>query len=326
MKRRRYYIHNYYYNKNGICLEIMKFRTWKLNRYFQKPISGLLIFLLLLPSLLIPAAVLVTPQKAEALVPITKPLMPVQCALLDIECVRDWILKTLLKAATDAVLRAATNSVISWIQGGGGNFVQNLEEELGRQLNLIGGEFLNRLAGINLCGNIGAFLQITLRGPGGKFGGLNQQFSCTLTGIVNNIEGLFTNLNSGGWDAFFRMTYVPTQNYYGAYLLAQESLFIAQKPVQESILSNFLAGKGFLGIQDCQKIPDGDMDLNGNATYYTKCRTTTPGATVAAALEKAAVDTPFERIINSQEISDMVNAIFNALIQATIQKVMTGIF
>lgn len=291
----------------------------------QKPVSGLLIFALLLPSLLIPASILVTPQKAEALVPITKPGQPVQCALLDIECIRDWILKTLLKAATDAVLKATAASIISWIQGGGGNFVQNLTGELQRQVDLVAGEFLNQLLGINLCGNIGFYLNLSLRLPtGGR--GLSQQFRCTLTDIVSNVQSFMTNFYDGGWPAFIRLSLNPSQNYYGAYLLAHDLKMERELSAANSVLNNFLAGKGFLGIQECKRVPDGDMDLDGNATYYTQCRTTTPGATVAAALEKATVDTPFERIIDSHELSDMVNAIFNALIQATIQKVMTGIF
>ena len=60
-------------------------------------------------------------------------------------------------------------------------FVGNLTQTLRREADLAGGEFLNNLTGINLCGNIGAFLRITLRTPG-----LSQQLGCSLTDIERN--------------------------------------------------------------------------------------------------------------------------------------------
>lgn len=283
-----------------------------------KPLSGFLIFALLLPSLLIPAAILVVPQKTHALVPIAKP--PTACFILDIECIKENFLDVALKAASNAILRAMTNSVVSWIQGGGGNFVQNLTGELQRQLDLTLGEFLNRLAGINMCGNIGAYLQIALRSPGGR--AFSQKYSCTLSNIVSNLQNFFTNFQNGGWPAWFHLAFTPTADPAGALIFAIDDKLRLGGEVKDSLINNFLAGKGFLGIRDCKQVPDGDETLEGVPTMYTKCTTITPGATVARALEKAAVDTPFEQLVNVHEIQEMVNAILNALIQ----KVMTGIF
>jgi|SRR3989338_5029817 len=285
----------------------------------QKKLSGLLIFALLLPSLLIPAAILVVPQKAQALVPIVKP--PIACAILDIECIKEYTLDILVATARNAALQTITRSIVSWIQGGGGNFIQNLEQELGRQLDLQLGEFLNKLAGINLCGNIGAYLQIALRSPGSR--AFSQKYSCTISNIVSNLQNFFTNFQNGGWPAWFHLAFTPTADPAGALIFAIDDKLRLGGEVKDSLINNFLAGKGFLGIQDCQQVPDGDYNLEtGEPTYYTQCRTTTPGATVARALEKAAVDTPLEQIVNSHEIEEMINAILNALIQ----KVMTGIF
>jgi len=285
----------------------------------QKKLSGLLIFALLLPSLLIPAAILVVPQKAQALVPIVKP--PIACAILDIECIKEYTLDILVATARNAALQTITRSIVSWIQGGGGNFIQNLEQELGRQLDLQLGEFLNKLAGINMCGNIGAYLQIALRSPGSR--AFSQKYSCTISNIVSNLQNFFTNFQNGGWPAWFHLAFTPTADPAGALIFAIDDKLRLGGEVKDSLINNFLAGKGFLGIQDCQQVPDGDYNLEtGEPTYYTQCRTTTPGATVARALEKAAVDTPLEQIVNSHEIEEMINAILNALIQ----KVMTGIF
>jgi len=285
----------------------------------QKKLSGLLIFALLLPSLLIPAAILVVPQKAQALVPIVKP--PIACAILDIECIKEYTLDILVATARNAALQTITRSIVSWIQGGGGNFIQNLEQELGRQLDLQLGEFLNKLAGINLCGNIGAYLQIALRSPGSR--AFSQKYSCTISNIVSNLQNFFTNFQNGGWPAWFHLAFTPTADPAGALIFAIDDKLRLGGEVKDSLINNFLAGKGFLGIQECQQVPDGDYNLEtGEPTYYTQCRTTTPGATVARALEKAAVDTPLEQIVNSHEIEEMINAILNALIQ----KVMTGIF
>src|SRR3989338_11465970 len=288
-------------------------------KLWQKSLSSFLIFAILLPSLLIPAAILVVPQKAQALVPIVKP--PTACFILDIECIKENFLDVALKAASNAILRAMTNSVVSWIQGGGGNFIQNLTGELQRQLDLTLGEFLNRLAGINMCGNIGAYLQIALRSPGSR--AFSQKYSCTISNIVSNLQNFFTNFQNGGWPAWFHLSVTPTADPAGALIFAIDDKLRLGGEVKDSLINNFLAGKGFLGIQECQQVPDGDYNLEtGEPTYYKQCKTTTPGATVARALEKAAVDTPFEQLVNVHEIQEMVNAILNALIQ----KVMTGIF
>lgn len=225
-----------------------------------------------------------------------------------------------MKAAANAILRAMTNSVVSWIQGGGGNFVQNLEQELGKQLDIRLGEFLNRLTGINLCGNMGVHLKFALGLP--MSGSLSQRLTCRLNDIISNLQNFFLNFNNGGWPVFFRLAFTPSHNPTGQYLIAMDERLMTLASLKGSINQNFLAGKGFLGDQECKQVPDGDMDLEGNATYYTQCRTITPGHLVANALEEAAVGTPFKQLIAADELSEMVNAILNALIQ----KVMTGIF
>src|SRR3989338_4527481 len=205
----------------------------------QKKLSGLLIFALLLPSLLIPAAILVVPQKAQALVPIVKP--PIACAILDIECIKEYTLDILVATARNAALQTITRSIVSWIQGGGGNFIQNLEQELGRQLDLQLGEFLNKLAGINLCGNIGAYLQIALRSPGSR--AFSQKYSCTISNIVSNLQNFFTNFQNGGWPALVHFAFISTTDPAGALIFAIDDKLRLGGEVKDSLINNFLAGK-----------------------------------------------------------------------------------
>lgn len=51
-----------------------------------------------------------------------------------------------------------------------------------------------------------------------------EPFQCTLTEIAGNIENFYNDFSQGGWDAWFSMTQVPTNNPYGAYLEAKIEL------------------------------------------------------------------------------------------------------
>lgn len=279
---------------------------------FKKPFAGFILFALLLPSLLIPASILITPRETRAAVPIL-------CQLgLDYNCNKESIIDVAVKAAVNAMLRTLTTSTVNWIQGGGGNFVMDLQQELGRQLDLRMGEYLNQLSGINLCGNLGAYLQINLRSYGGR---LSQVMGCTLTGIVANVQGFFTNFQNGGWQAFARVTLVPENNPYGAFMIAEHERIIREASITESVKNTYLSGSGFLGTQKCYQVSTGDIGADGDTIMTTKCDATTPGDTVAGML-KDAIGTDNENLIAADEVAELVNAVFGALVQ----RAMTSIF
>ena len=167
--------------------------------------------------------------------------------LLSADGLKKWIFDPAARLVIRALLHATTQQIVGWIQGGGGKnvgFVGNLTQTLRREADLAGGEFLNNLTGINLCGNIGAFLRITLRTPG-----LSQQLGCSLTDIERNVDGFYRNFQQGGWKNFFQISLEPQNNPYGAYLIALDAKILAESRARERVDTGIKVGKGFLGQQ-----------------------------------------------------------------------------
>lgn len=82
------------------------------------------------------------------------------------------------------------------------------------------------------------------------------QLSLGAGGTSLNAEGRFLsgNFDEGGWEGFLALALEPQNNYYGAYMLAQNDLQtqIAQK--QAAINADLNRGNGFLSWQKCDDV------------------------------------------------------------------------
>lgn len=235
------------------------------------------------------------------------------------------------------LIRSLTDSIIGWIQGGevaGGNvgFIGNFEEALRFEADARGGEFLNNLAGINLCGNIGAFLQIALR----TSLSLQQRFQCTVTDIVENVEDFFADFNQGGWPAFIRLSLQPQNNPYGAYLLALDA-----KAGEESsaLLGHELRAKTGIGYEGeyitIDRCTDTVTSLPSNIDPNTSNFVHNPDGTVSLCYKEKLIKTPghlvagllqdaFKSNIDFAVVADEVNEAIEAIILALIDRLTTS--
>ncbi|GEM_PF-4089605 len=157
---------------------------------------------------------------------------------------KEYVLDPLAYLAAQTVIRAMTNQILGWIQGDDAGFVANLDKEFRRTADEVGGEFLNNLSGINLCGDIGAYLRISLRLPG-----LRQRLTCTVTGIVGNLQRFAQNFQNGGWKSFFSLQLTPQNTRSGAYMIALDAKIFAEKNSKERTALGYQAGSGFLGFK-----------------------------------------------------------------------------
>ncbi|MBI2640852.1 MAG: hypothetical protein HYW91_03150 [Candidatus Sungbacteria bacterium] len=167
--------------------------------------------------------------------------------LLSADGLKKWIFDPAARIIIRALLQATTQQIVSWIQGNGGKnvgYVKNLEAALRHEADAAGGEFLNNLTGINLCGNIGAFLQITLRTPG-----LRQRLECTVTDIVRNLDNFYRDFQQGGWPAFIRVSLEPQNNPYGAYMIALDAKISAEASRQQGFLEPLKKSFPFEGFK-----------------------------------------------------------------------------
>lgn len=260
----------------------------------------------------------IAPQRVDAVVVLTirKFTMPT-----DPDFILNQIVKPAVRIAVRIMLQETTQQIVRWIQGERGvGYVRNPQSFIRSVADKAGGEFLNQLSGVNLCGNIGAFLQISLRTPPG----LQQKLDCSLTDIVQNVESFYRNFNNGGWPAFIRASVEPQNNPYGAYLIALEAKADAESSAVQSGLFKLQASYPFLGFevekpgQNCVAPPGTN---ESEVVCNTEYETLTPGQLIASQLSKAA-GSGIDYAINSNDIdasiSTIVQALINKLISSTL--------
>lgn len=250
---------------------------------------------------------------------------------------KEFVCDPVLRFIATILIRSLTDSIIGWIQGGevsGGNvgFIGNFETALKNEANIRGGEFLNALTGINLCGNIGAFLQISLR----TSTSLRQRFACTVTDIVANVEDFFNDFSKGGWPAFIRISLQPQNNPYGAFLIALDAKTSEEAAALTGFELRAKTGIGYEGqyltIRRCtdsaSKLPPGtvfdpisqEKQPDGSVRYcYTEKLIKTPGHLVANLLH----DT-FKSNIDFAVVADEINEAIEAIITALIGELISG--
>lgn len=156
------------------------------------------------------------------------------------------VLNVAAYAAINIILQTITRQIVGWVQGTDSGFIQNLQNEALRTADAETGGLLVDLTGVNLCGNIGAFLRLSLGAPSVS---LRQRLQCSVSGIVGNFENFYDNFANGGWPAFFQVALEPQNNAYGAFLLTLNEQFERQSERQEALTQKLLSGSGFKGFE-----------------------------------------------------------------------------
>lgn len=294
-----------------------------------------LVILLLSPLVFF---ILLFPQKTEAAIPVIR----VNITPSDPEWIKDYILKPIVHLAAKTLLQAITQQIIDWVQGNDGKnvgFVHNLQAAFRQQADIAGGDFLNKLTGINLCGNIGAFLQINLRAPG-----LRQQLECTVTDIIRNVNSFYGNFYNGGWPAFARVSLEPQNNPYGAYLIALDAKLTAEDNARRTLEIPLQKSYPFLGFRtpvgrNCFTRPASGANPIGNnleareeagpdsSSRDIYCDTEytlkTPGQLISDQLSKA-FGTETDYIISAKDLDEAFGAIASTLINKLITSTFAG--
>lgn len=272
--------------------------------------------------------------------------------LLSGDGLKQWIIDPAARIIIRSLLQATTQQIVAWIQGDSGRnvgYVKNLEQAVRREADIAGGEFLNKITGLNLCGNIGAFINISLRTPG-----FVQRIECSVTDIVRNVNNFYRDFSQGGWPAFIRISLEPQNNPAGAYLIALDAKFEAENRAKERILWGVSPEQPFLGVnipveKDCivssgvsaatgnqpeiEEGEEGSQGFQGSVTAATEveqgegggqgvqgkkiCRTEyetkTPGEVITASLNKT-LGSGIDFAVHAKEFDEAIATIINALI------------
>lgn len=243
----------------------------------------------------------------------------------------------------NAMITYVANSTIAWVQGGfEGNpsFVTNPEEFFKDLANIEASAFLQELAygvtGLNICEPFRVSIVLSIArnhvsgqqeyggtsgysqggfnsGEGGNIG----YGGCSLDDIAGNLEGfLGGDFSKGGWDSWFKISQVDSNNPYATYFNLQAQLNGSVNKKQNLASVELDWGKGFLSFRKCEDGSSGDDKSN--------CPITSPGVVIQGQLEKT-LGLAKDRLVLAEKFDQVIAAVVNQLIQVALDKVLESV-
>ncbi len=223
-------------------------------------------------------------------------------------------LDSIAKGATQIIIKQFTGSLINWINGGFNGAPQFVTDPATFFINTadrVAGDFIQNDAGLGfLCSPFK--LQIKLALNINYSHTFRDRIGCTLTDVVNNVEGFTNDFSQGGWNTWFRITQNPQNNPSGAYLIAQTELSarIAGNIAEDQQKLDW--GKGFLSTQEC-------LESNIETQQCQRwSEIKTPGTIVNDQLSNVLGDG-----LRQLELADEFDEILSAALGQLIQQVVT---
>jgi hypothetical protein len=254
--------------------------------------------------------------------------------VIDVKALAERIIDGIAMTAAQLVVDKMVQSTVQWAQNGfEGNpsystdpkqfFIDTADQAAGKFIQ--GDEDLGFL-----CSPFQANIRLSLAQQYYQ----TQQFQCTMTGVVGNIEDFLADFSQGGWDSWFEMTQNQTNNPYGAYLAAKielDSRVAAAVGLEQKQLD---WNQGFMSWSRCTKTNPPpmreDIDVVFDGVVKTPNLEHVPGKAVGDCIERGPVETPgstikaqldkvlpsgLEKLISVQHVEQLVNAFAAGLLQ-----------
>jgi hypothetical protein len=242
----------------------------------------------------------------------------------------------------NAMITYVANSTIAWVQGGfEGNpsFVTNPEEFFTNLANIEASAFLQELAygvtGLNICEPFRVQIVLTIardfvgnqqgyggqngysRGGFGGGGGNMGYGGCSLDDIAGNLEGFLRgNFYNGGWDSWYQISQIDTNNPYATYFNLQSQLNGSVARRQNLATIELDWGKGFLSFRKCEEgTPESEKQ---------NCPITSPGVVIQGQLEKT-LGLAKDRLVLAEKFDQVIAVVVNQLVQVALDKVLETI-
>jgi hypothetical protein len=219
-------------------------------------------------------------------------------------------------ALAKRIVSSMVASLIDWINSGfqgSPAFVQDLKGFLLQAADEVIGEYIQDLGGIGsfICSPFRLDVQVSValqyqraRSNGGDG---QPAPTCTLSGIIDNIEGFIGGaFDQGGWKDWFKITSTPqTYTPYGSALSAQigARARIINAQGEEIKLLDF--GDGFLSGEICEAV-------HGAGTTQQDCFISKPGKVIQEALS-FNLDSGRQSLIEADEINEIIAALLGQL-------------
>lgn len=306
--------------------------------------------LFLIVSILLPSGLLFYPQKTEAQV--TSCLAQIGAALgisaateettrvansndgtskssVAGSFVEDCIFKPLVVKMAKALLNDMTRQTVNWINSGfQGNpgFAVDLGGLMQDTADQVIGEFIAQEASF-LCSPFSFQVKIALAQSQVPF---SRKSRCTLTSVIDNVNGFIDRNNRVSWDNWIQVTTVPKNNAYGAYQIYQDELSRKIFDVKAAEQTYLNWGRGFKDWKFCETQAEATARFrqqNGNLgaeQAVPECRRETPGAIVQEQLSKT-LGMPLEQIGLANDLNAVYDALTNQLVKQIVGGATTGL-
>jgi hypothetical protein len=257
--------------------------------------------------------------------------------------IKDYILDPLAWAEAKGLLQNITDSTVAWINSGfqgSPAYVTNptqFFENIGDQAAT---SFLSQNGPLSsLCSPISLNVRLALAfnqagvsgnssgGTNGTTGGNNSPYACTLSNVINNVQGATINgfeagdFSQGGWAAFASLA-EPQNSFYGAYLEAQSDLSTNIANETKEANNELNRGQGFLSYTTCTDDPtitdedatyDPSIQYDATTNMYQHCQISTPGSTIKSSLDKA-LGSSQDSLVQASMLDEIIGALASKLV------------
>ena len=168
--------------------------------------------------------------------------------------IKQFVLDPAARVAAKILVKKLTTSTVNWMNSGfQGNpsYVTDPEQFFLGVADDVASTYLSGTALNQLCSPFKAQVRLAL--VKNYLAGDNNNYSCTLSRVLNNYDQFTQDFSAGGWDAWFEVTQVSGNNPYGAYLNAQTSLNSQINSQVKKYTDQVSQGRGFLNFEQCKK-------------------------------------------------------------------------
>ncbi|MCP6720121.1 MAG: hypothetical protein KJI72_02215 [Patescibacteria group bacterium] len=263
-------------------------------------------------------------------------------------------LKSALEALKKRLLDQLVDETIGWIQGDGDpKFVTDFGGFLEDAGQAAVGDVAREIGLGDLCRGISPVrIQFQLERPV-----FSQRVSCTLDDIVGNVERFRDSFTSGGWIGYQELLR-PQNNRWGIEILAQSEVERREAQKTDALRQEINSGRGFLSTKQCLEWEARGTDDSGKAVSKLypfnsdsfirpypdpsqpppvlvtginniewvchQDRVTTPGTAIAEGLERSLY-ADIDYLVNAQELTAYIGAIFDASINRLIAEGVKGV-
>ncbi len=217
--------------------------------------------------------------------------------------IKEWKADAVAFALINIVLKEMIRSVTQWVKSGfkgSPAFVTDLQGFLVDIADKVAGNIIwgSDLKGICAPFNLNIRLALDIQYKATK--GLIAQ--CRLSSVIKNVDKFLAgDFLQGGWDGWYSVALVPSNNPYEIMLDAQNKLNLSMGGALYIAGKKLDFGRGFLGVEQCPE--DGD---------FGACKTVTPGVVVEQQLN-LALGSPMRRVEVADEVNELVGALFAQL-------------